>query len=71
MIINMIIYWSVYILKSFIQWDLQNPFQWILDLPYNEDLRTLVLVALFFDIIAIRFMVVEISFQHYLNKPKS
>ena len=70
-IINSVIYWFIYIVKSFIEWDLSNPFQWILDLPYDYDLRVCSLGILFFDIVFVRVMVIEIFLAPYLNKIKS
>ena len=46
-----IIYWTVYGIKSWINWELRNPFQWMLDVPNDIDLRTHVLMIAFLAIV--------------------
>jgi len=41
-----LIYWTVYLVKSFYQWQLRNPFQWMLDLPNDQVLREHILMSI-------------------------
>jgi hypothetical protein len=44
--ITIILYTIVYLIKSFVIWDLTNPFQWIIDIPkYDAEQRGLGLFA--------------------------
>lgn len=43
-----ILYWIIYLIKSFIIWDFTNPYWWVLDLPNSRELRYIVLGALCF-----------------------
>jgi hypothetical protein len=45
------IYWAIYSIKSWINWELRNPFQWMLDVPNDIDLRTHVLMIAFLAIV--------------------
>jgi len=46
-IINQCAYWSIYLIKSFIIWELNNPFQWIIDIPtYSESDRFQILFSI-------------------------
>lgn len=43
---NSIIYWSVYLIKSFIIWKFVNPFHWIINIPnYTEEYRGLIFIG--------------------------
>ncbi len=37
LVFNSIVYWSVYLIKSFVIWKFTNPFQWIVDIPTNTN----------------------------------
>jgi hypothetical protein len=41
------IYWGSYAIKSWLNWELTNPFQWMLDVPTDESLRGMVLGTAF------------------------
>lgn len=43
-IIYSIIYWGIYIINVFYTWSLYNPFWWVLEMPYNQGLRSCVLM---------------------------
>jgi len=34
-----ICYWTVYFVKSFCIWELRNPFEWVFNIPNDEQLR--------------------------------
>ena len=42
-----LIYWSVYLIKSFIQFEFRNPFNWILELNKSIEYRLYVLYIVF------------------------
>lgn len=43
-IINQCIYWSVYLIKTFIIWEWKNPFQWIIDVPTYDEMTRFMLI---------------------------
>ncbi len=45
-LVNICVYFIVYFIKSFVIWDLTNPFQWIIDIPkYDAEQRGLGLLG--------------------------
>lgn len=49
LIFNSIVYWSIYLIKTFIIWEFNNPFQWIIDLNiYSETNRFLIIFYILF-----------------------
>jgi len=43
-ITNIITYLGIYLIKTFVMWELTNPFQWIIDLPtYDSAHRAAIL----------------------------
>ena len=64
LIANTAVYWSVYLCKSFIVWELRNPFQWIIDLPeYNQDVRFSILFFVLFIVSIEGFIINSLSKQ--------
>jgi hypothetical protein len=61
------LYTIYYLGRSFVIWDFENPFQWIIDIPiYNYEGRTLILFCyLFYQGIQI------FAIYQYLNPDKS
>lgn len=50
--ITTIVYIIIYLMKSFITWNLTNPFQWIIDIPtYDSVDRFLILIFMLFYLI--------------------
>jgi len=43
---SQIIYWFLYLAKSFSIWEFKNPFQWIIDLPNYEIITRVVILLL-------------------------
>lgn len=46
--INIIAYATIYIIFSFVMWQLKNPFQWIIDIPTYEPPERFCLLILYF-----------------------
>lgn len=44
--INLLLYLSAYLIKTFVIWEIENPLKWVLDIPkYSESNRGLLILS--------------------------
>lgn len=63
---TIIIYLFVYLSYTFINWELVNPFQWILNIPLNEDSDRIMILMTF-----LTYNGVGVFMRYNVTKPKN
>ena len=58
-----VMYWLIYLIKSFAIWEFTNPFRWIFDLSSDSDLRIGILMGVF-----IALVISIVLYGVFLNK---
>ena len=58
-VINQCVYWSIYLIKSFVIWELNNPFQWIIDIPTYDDMQRFLIIFYILFIIGVEVFIAK------------